>query len=100
MPVVTSTASALEATFAANDLDAIVGPGDYYSYHGAASRWASLVVPAGMVDGVPEGIMFVGRPFTEAKLLGYASAFERVGRARVPPPTAVNKALVAAACKR
>jgi amidase len=98
--VTSSTAGALEATFAEHDLDAIVGPGDYYSYHAAASRWASLTVPAGMVGNVPEGIMFVGRPFTDDKLLAYASAYERVGRARVPPPTAINRALVAAACNK
>jgi amidase len=98
-PPTASTAADLEASFTANDLDAIVGPGDYYSYHGAASGWASLVVPAGMREGVPEGLQFIGRPFSEPKLLGYASAFERLGRARVPPPTAVNKDLVAAACR-
>ena len=54
-PVTASTAGVLEATFAAHDLDAIVGPGDYYSYHGAASGWASLTVPAGMIGNVPEG---------------------------------------------
>ena len=97
-PVTASTAGVLEATFTAHDLDAIVGPGDYYSYHGAASGWASLTVPAGMIGNVPEGIMFVGRPFTEDKLLAYASAYERIGRARVPPPTAINRALVSAAC--
>jgi amidase len=97
-PVIAGTAGSLEATFAGGDLDAIVGPGDYYSYHGAASQWASLVVPAGMRDQVPEGLQFIGRPFSEPKLLGYASAFERVSRRRVPPPTAVNPDLVAAAC--
>jgi amidase len=99
-PVTTATAATLEATFAAHDLDAIVGPGDYYSYHGAASGWASLTVPAGMIGEVPEGIMFIGRPFTDDKLLAYASAYERIGRPRVPPPTSINRALVAAACKK
>jgi amidase len=88
----------LEATFSQYDLDAIAGPSPFYAYHEASAQWTSVVVPAGMAAGVPEGLQLIGRPFSEPTLLGYASAFEPVGRARVPSPTAVNKALVAAAC--
>jgi amidase len=100
VPVRESTAGALEVVFSAHDLDAIVGPGDLYSYHGAAPGWASLTVPAGMSGTVPEGIMFVGRPFADDKLLAYASAFEPLGRKRVLLPTDVNDGLVKAACNR
>lgn len=97
-PTIEATAATLEAVFVANQLDAIVTRGALYAYHAAASHWASLVVPNGMAGNVPDALMFVGRPFSDAKLLSYAAAFEPFGRARTPAPTAVNKGLVAAAC--
>ena len=100
IPVREGIATALEAIFTANDIDAIVGPSYLYAYLAAAPGWASLTVPAGMDGDVPEGMMFVGRPFTDDKLLAYASAFEPLGRKRVLLPTQVNDALVAAACRR
>jgi amidase len=96
--VIAAATAAMAATFDTNDLDAVVGPGYNFAYHAASSRYSSLVVPAGMDFGVPLGLMFIGRPFSEDKLLAYASAFEPIGRARVPRATAVNKALVSAAC--
>ena len=48
----------------------------------------ALSVPAGFTsDGLPVGIEFVGRPFTEADLLKLGGAFERATRARRPPPS-------------
>ena len=97
-PTIASTAAVLETLFTANDLDAVVTQGAAYAYHAAASHWASLVVPAGMRGNVPEALMFVGRPFSDRELLSYAAVFEPRGRARTLVPTAVNKALNAAAC--
>jgi amidase len=98
LPTITSTAASLDLAFTTNDLDILVGPGDWYSYHAAASHWSSLVVPAGMNGKVPEGIQFVGRPFTEPQLLAYAAAFEPLGRARVPHPTQMSARLSSVAC--
>ena len=48
----------------------------------------ALSVPAGFTpDGLPVGIEFVGRPFSEAELLKLGAAFERATNARRPPPT-------------
>jgi amidase len=48
----------------------------------------ALTVPAGFTpDGLPVGIEFVGRPFTESDLLKLGDAFERATRARRPPPS-------------
>lgn len=99
-PIVTASGRSLEATFAAHDLDAIVGPDYYNAYVASASHFTSLSVPAGMAEDIPEGVMFIGPRFSEPKLLGYASAFERIGRSRTLPPTAINDDLVTAACKR
>jgi amidase len=48
----------------------------------------ALTVPAGFTsDALPVGLEFLGRPFTEARLLGYGYAFEQATRHRRPPPT-------------
>lgn len=54
----------------------------------SATGLPAIVVPAGMnADGLPLAIEFLGRPFSEPKLIQLAHAFERASRARVPPKT-------------
>ena len=100
-PTIAATNASLVALFQRQRLDALIGPGDLYSYDSAASHWSSLVVPAGMAGPIPEGVQFISKPFTEARLFGYAAAFEAVvrGSGRVKTPMAINAKLVAAACK-
>jgi amidase len=48
----------------------------------------ALTVPAGFTsDALPVGLEFLGRPFSEAQLLGYGFAFEQATKLRRPPPT-------------
>jgi Asp-tRNA(Asn)/Glu-tRNA(Gln) amidotransferase A subunit family amidase len=48
--------------------------------------WPALTVPAGFSsDGLPVGLEFLGRPFTESRLLGYGFAYEQATRHRRPP---------------
>jgi amidase len=48
----------------------------------------ALTVPAGFgSDSLPVGLEFLGRPFTEATLLGYGFAYEQATRHRRPPAT-------------
>jgi amidase len=51
----------------------------------AVSGYPHLTVPAGFVHGLPWGISFLGPAWSEAKLLAYGAAFERLTRARRPP---------------
>ncbi|MFN7936103.1 MAG: amidase family protein [Bryobacteraceae bacterium] len=47
---------------------------------------ASIAVPAGFTpQGLPAGITFFGRPYSEPKLIQFAYAFEQATRHRVPP---------------
>jgi amidase len=82
-------------------LDAIVAPtmspawpidqinGDHFigasSTPSAVAGYPSITVPAGFVRGLPIGISFMGRKWSEAKLIGLAYAFEQATRRRRPP---------------
>ena len=58
------------------------------SSYAAVSGYPSITVPAGFVAGLPIGVTFIGRPFTERQLIGIAYAFEEANRARRPPEPA------------
>jgi amidase len=91
-------------------LDAIVAPtgspawptdlvnGDHFlgasSTPAAVAGYPSITVPAGFAYGLPVGVTFIGRAWSEAKLIGLAYSYEQATRHRKPPeflPTAVLK---------
>lgn len=50
---------------------------------------ASIVVPAGFTQaGLPVGVTFFGRPYSEPTIIKFAYAYEQATRHRRPPPTA------------
>jgi amidase len=51
----------------------------------AISGYPHVTVPAGAIHGLPVGLSFFGPAWSEARLLAYAFAFERVRPARTPP---------------
>jgi amidase len=51
----------------------------------AAAGCPSITVPAGNVFGLPVGISFMGRAFSEGTMIRLAYAFEQITRARKPP---------------
>ena len=93
----------LERCFAEHRLDAIVGPtcstawaqtptgtdgdvvGSRLSTPAAVAGYPHLTVPAGLVRGLPVGMSFIGRPWSEARLLALGYAFEQETRWRAEP---------------
>lgn len=54
----------------------------------AVTGLPAIVVPAGVDEqGLPLAIEFLGRPFSEPRMIQVASAYERLSHQRVPPKT-------------
>ncbi|MGB7622831.1 MAG: amidase family protein, partial [Terriglobia bacterium] len=91
----------IDATLEKHELDAIVAPtagpppfidlvnGDSSfgssSTPAAVAGYPHITVPAGYVFGLPVGISFFGRPYSEPTLIKLAYSFEQAGRFRRPP---------------
>jgi amidase len=91
----------LDAVLTAHRLDAIVAPtgnpawptdlvnGDHFtgssSTPAAVAGYPSISVPAGFAFGLPVGVSFIGRAWSEPVLLRLAFAYEQASRLRQPP---------------
>ena len=91
----------LVATLEKNNLDALIAPsmapawptdpvlGDHFLGAGygiaAVAGTPSITVPMGDVRGLPIGLAFMGRAYSEPELLGFAYAYEQATHARKPP---------------
>ncbi len=76
----------IDAVLAKDNLDAIVSPsvGGTWSL-AAVAGYPYITVPAGFVDGLPTGIAFFGRAFSEPQLIKIAYAFEQMTTMRQTP---------------
>ena len=91
----------IDATMKKYKLDALVAPTDSPAWltdlidsdHflggsstiAAVAGYPSITVPAGFVFGLPVGISFFGRAWSEPTLLKFAYAFEQTTHSRKPP---------------
>jgi amidase len=91
----------LLAALQKDKLDALVAPslgpawltdhvmGDHFLAAGygmaAVAGTPSLTVPMGDIQGLPLGITFMGRAYTEGELIGFGYAFEQATKARKAP---------------
>jgi amidase len=75
----------IEAALAEGGADAIVTPGPVHANIGAAAGYPTVETTLGYAGRVPHDIGFMGRPYSEAKLLSYAYDFEQDAHVRKPP---------------
>lgn len=85
----------IDAYMLDNTLDTILFPGTTGAGIAARAGYPSIIVPAGYLSNPsappsstnpsPYGIMFTGRAYSEASLIGYAYAYEQASRIRVGP---------------
>ncbi len=96
-----SRAQGIDAVMTKNRLDAIVAPtggpawttdllnGDHFtggsSSPAAVAGYPNINVPAGFIAGLPVGISFYGRAYSEPVLLKIAYAYEQATKHRRPP---------------
>lgn len=96
-----SRTQGIDAVMIKNKLDAIIAPtggppwptdlanGDHftggYSTASAVAGYPHITVPAGYIFGMPVGISFFGRAWSEPSLIKFAYAFEQATNARHPP---------------
>jgi amidase len=96
-----SRTAGIDAVMTKHRLDAIVAPtgspawpidlvnGDHFlgasSSPAAIAGYPNITVPAGYVQELPVGISFIGRAWTESKLIALAYAYEQATKHRRPP---------------
>ncbi|HET6230615.1 MAG TPA: amidase [Longimicrobiaceae bacterium] len=96
-----SRTEGIDAVMAAHRLDAIIAPtsnppnvtdlslGDHYlgssSTPAAVAGYPTITVPAGYTHGLPVGLSFIGRAWSEPTLIRLAYAYEQATKMRRPP---------------
>jgi amidase len=71
----------------ADDLDVLAGIDTLQSLIYPFAGFPAIAVPAGRYPGgAPFSVTFIGRPRSDASLIGIAYAYEQASRLRVPPP--------------
>ncbi len=91
----------IDSVLKRRSLDVIIAPtggpawvndlinGDHYiggsSTPAACAGYPSISVPAGFIEGLPVGVTFIGKAWSESKLIKYAYAFEQATKHRKAP---------------
>ncbi|MFD2101764.1 amidase family protein [Flagellimonas iocasae] len=68
------------------NLDVVLSINNYHAGFAAAAEYPALTIPMGyMPTGQPEGLTFIGKPFSEELLLQIGKSFEDLTKARKLP---------------
>ena len=69
-----------------NNVAVLVSVNNYHSSLYATANYPAISVPLGLrANGMPVGVVLIGRPGEEAQLLAYAYALEQATNLRVGP---------------
>ena len=93
----TAAKAEIEAALAEGGADAIVAPGPGYFEIGAPAGYPTVATQMGYLGHQPIDVAFMGRPYSEAGLIGYAYDYEQDAKVRVPP-TDLNSSLGTPVC--
>jgi amidase len=102
-----SRTEGIDATMTKHRLDALIAPtqgpvwkidlingdgggGGSFTQPAAVAGYPHITVPMGQVQGLPVGLSFVGRAWSEPTLLKLAYAYEQLSKARKPPTYAAT----------
>jgi amidase len=81
-------AAAGGATGAGASAGIVTGLGSSLTFVGSTLQWPALSVPSGYLgQGLPVGLQILGRAWDDAKIIGYAYAYEQATHYRRPPPS-------------
>lgn len=68
------------------NLDGILSINNYHAAEAAVAEYPAITVPMGYTDtGVPEGLTFISKPWSEYALLQWAYVYEHASKMRVAP---------------
>ena len=93
----TAAKAQIEAALAEGGAEAIIAPGPGHYDIGAAAGYPTVETQMGYNRKQPIDLAFMGRPYSEAKLISYAYDYEQDAQVRVPP-TDLNSSLGTPAC--
>jgi Asp-tRNAAsn/Glu-tRNAGln amidotransferase A subunit and related amidases len=86
LPVVNGDRNTQVMTDEPNPAGGVTGLSSSLTFVGSTLQWPALSVPNGyLAQGLPVGLQILGRAWDEAKLLGYAYAYEQATLYRRPP---------------
>ncbi len=80
-----TTQNGINSVIEKDNLDAIVSPSGGTWGMAAIAGYPYITVPAGFLDGIPAGLAFFGKAFSEPNLIKFAYAFEQKTKKREAP---------------
>jgi amidase len=88
LPVINGDRNTQITTGEPNPKGGVTGLGASLTFVASTMQWPGLSVPSGYLgEGLPVGLQIVGRAWDDAKIIGYAFAYEQATHYRRPPPT-------------
>ncbi len=86
----TVTQAYIDDPLVSNHVDALVALDDSWSLQYGLAGYPAITVPRGLIGDWRGGLTFIGTSCTDAKLIGFAYAFEQTGPQRVVPNLVVT----------